>query len=131
MDIGSLGDVVFGVGQGKILSPRGLTVNSSATIQTHSRHMNEALTEFTGTDADAIEFSLRISKYLGVDPRKEMDKLDGYLRTGKALTMVIGKRRFGYKWLIKKIKSKDEYTDKRGDVVSADLSISLVAYAKG
>ena len=54
MQIGCLGDIVFKVSSDMVRTISNVTWSGSANYATHSRHMTDALTEFTGLDPDEI-----------------------------------------------------------------------------
>ena len=132
MQIGSLGGVVFEVDPKKIKTPRDIKWSGSARIQNHSRHLGNALTEFTGNDPDSFEMTIRLSAYLGVDPYVEVRKLWDYMREGRTLPLTIGRVNYGkYRWTINKLSIKMEHYDKVGKVTTMDVSISLTEYLRG
>ena len=132
MKIGCLGDIVFNVSDSELKTIRDATWSGSASIATHQRHLVNVLTEFVGIDADSFEFKIRISKFLGSDPLADIKKILQYERYGTALQLTIGKTSYGkYRWLIKKHKVSFEHYDKAGNLVTADVMISLTEYTKG
>ena len=132
MRIGTFGDVAFSVSTTEIKTIRSLTQQGGASIQSHKRHLNVDLPEFTGTELETVSFSVRLSKYLGVsNPTTDLNKLIGYARNGTPKYFVLGNRTFGrYKWLLSKYKVTHEYYDKYGNSVSMDVAITLTEYPK-
>ncbi len=131
MQIGCLGDIAFEVSDDRIKTLRDVSWSGSASIQTHQRHLAKALTEFVGADADSIDFKIRISKYLGADPLADIAKIVEYEKNGTAVPLTIGTKNYGeYRWLIKKHKITLEYFDAKGDLTSADISLTLTEYTK-
>ena len=95
----------------------------------HQRHLTHALTEFTGLDPDGITFDIFVSAYLGVDPMTEVVKIWNYERSGTAVPLTIGTHAYGkYRWSIKSHKMKAQTFDKRGDITSATISLTLQEY---
>ena len=132
MKIGCLGDVVFEVSDDEIKTIRDVSWSGSASISTHQAHLSKAVTEFVGADPDNIEFKMRVSQYLGSDPLKEIETISKYEKEGVTVPLTIGKKSYGeYRWLIKKHKITFEHYDKAGNLVSADITISLTEYTKG
>ncbi len=131
MKIGSLGKVVFEVGADKVRTFDNAQWSSSANISSHKRHLNSALAEFTGYDADTVSLDLRVSKYLGCNPEEDIKTLSEYEKTGKAVKLIVGKKVCGnYKWLIKSLKVSARLYDKSGALTDADIAVSLIEYAK-
>ncbi len=129
--VGCLGEIVFEVSDSSIKTIRDVTWGGSATIQTHQRHLRYALTEYTGTPPDTLEFKIRLSYYLGTDPLADVAKLFEYERTGKAVQLTIGNKGYGkYRWLIKSHKIAMEHFDGDGNLLGSDVTVSLVEYLK-
>jgi len=129
--VGCLGDIVFQVSSREVKTIENVIWSGSVRYSEHKRHLTNALTEFTGIDADTISFDMALSMYLGVDPTKELTKIWEYERSGKALSLVIGERGYGkYKWTIVKHKIKMQTFDKKGNVTGASVSIDLLEYLK-
>lgn len=127
--IGCLGNIVFSVSSRTVQTFDNMSWNGSARISEHKRHMANALTEFTGVDADTISFEMTLSMYLGSDPMAEIVKLWGYERSGRAVPLVIGSKGYGkYRWLVKSHKTKMQTFDKRGNLTGATVTVNLVEY---
>lgn len=132
MKIGCLGDIIFEVSDKEIQTIRDASWSGSATISTHQRHLDNALQEFVGTDPDQFEFKMMVSRFLGSDPLTVINKLFEYERGGIAVPLTIGKKGYGkYRWLIKKHKTEMEHYDKFGNLIGADITITLTEYTKG
>lgn len=132
MQVGSLGDIIFVVSEDIIKTLKEFEWGGSARIATHERHLDNALQEFTGIDPDTFSFSFTLSQYLGADPMSDIAKIFTYERTGKPVSLVIGTRPYGkYKWLIKSHKAKGKMFDGKGNMVSADVTVSLTEYTEG
>lgn len=129
--IGSLGDIVFSVSRNQVKTFTGLKWDSSAQYSTHNRHLKDPLLEFTGTDADTISFKMTFSVFLGVDPMGEITKLLNAERAGKVMRLVIGTKAYGkYKWVITKTSKDLERFDNKGNLLAAQVSVSLKAYSR-
>ena len=129
MQIGTLGEVVFSVSDSVVETINNFTWSGSARYSTHQRHLTHALTEFTGLDPDGITFDIFVSAYLGVDPMTEVVKIWNYERSGTAVPLTIGTHAYGkYRWSIKSHKMKAHTFDKRGDITSATISLTLQEY---
>ncbi|MDR2360501.1 MAG: phage tail protein [Oscillospiraceae bacterium] len=127
--IGALGDIAFSVSSEQAETFSKMQWSGSARISTHQRHMGNALTEFTGRDADTMSFTMTISAYLGVDVMAEIVKIWDAERNGTTLPLVIGEKAYGkYRWLIKSHKTDMQYYDRNGNLTSATVSIQLIEY---
>ena len=131
MQIGCLGNITFEVSDSVLKTIRGASWSGSANIQSHARHLNVALPEFVGVESDSFTFSIRVSKNLGADPVKDIEKIIEYERNGIALFLTIGTMSYGsYKWLIQKHKITFEQYERNGDLSGVDISITLKEYPK-
>lgn len=129
MVLGSFGPVVFQVSDSRILTFNGFSWSSDTRWAEHARHGEDPLTEFVGNKNDKIKFKIELSAYNGVNPMKEITTLLNMQREGEAHCLVIGKHGYGKnRWVIDKMEDSIKTFDAAGDVISATLSISLVAY---
>ncbi len=129
--VGCLGEIVFEVSDDAIKTIRNATWGGSAAIQTHQRHLQAALTEYTGAQPDTFEFKMSVSFYLGSDPLADIAKLFEYERTSKAVPLTIGCKGYGkYRWLVKSHKTTMEYFDANGNLLGSDITVSLIDYPK-
>lgn len=131
MKVGSYGGIPFSVSRDKIQTIRDLTRQGSASIQTHKRHLDTDLPEFVGTDLEGMTFNIRLSKYLGSDPKRELERFVTYMRNGTPNYFTIGTERMGrYKWLVQKYKVTYEHYDASGNPVTIDVALTLTEYPK-
>ena len=126
--IGTLGDIVFSVSQNTVKTFEGLKIDSKTNYAKHTRHNKKPLLEFQYNDTDTASFSVYWSAYLGVNPKKMQDKIDKYRKKGKILTLVIGGKKYGTKWVI--VSHSKDYTrfDGNGNLLIAKSSISIEEY---
>jgi len=128
--IGTLGDIVFSVSRNQVNTFDNLKWDSSAKYASHERHLQETLLEFVGTDNDTITFSMYFSVFLGINPMNEIIKLLNAERSGKVMRLVIGQKAYGRnKWVITKTSKDLERFDKKGNLLTAKVSVTLEAYA--
>lgn len=129
--VGCLGDIVFTVSSNVVETIDNVQWSGSVRFTEHQRHNTNALTEFTGIDADTMSFDMVLSAYLGVDVMAELVKIWTYERSGRALPLVLGDKGYGkYRWTITSHKIKFQTYDKRGALTGATVSVSLLEYLK-
>jgi len=131
MQIGCLGDIAFQVSADTVRTISDMTWSGSANYSTHSRHLTDALVEFTGLAPDAISFDVTLSAYWGVSPMADIVKIWDYERSGRALPLVLGSKAYGkYRWVINSHKIKMQTFDGHGNLTSATVSLSLTEYTE-
>lgn len=129
--VGYLGTVRFIVRPGKIQTVSDFQWSSTAGIAEHERHMKRGKVEFTGMDAEDISFNMILSKYAGVSPMQQYNKLRKWQRNGTGLPLKIGTTSYGYyRWLIRTLKFNGERTGPDGEWATATVEVALKAYEK-
>lgn len=129
--IASLGDIVFEVNDDHVRTFSGMTYTTGARYATHNRIGDKPLLEFTGQDIETLSITIKLSAFNGLNPRKEMRKINDTLRDGTPLRLVIGKTQFGrYRWVITKAANKLEHIDNKGNILSITVTLSLSSYFK-
>lgn len=129
MVIGTLGNVAYYVDQDQIKTIRDMTWNSSARYGSHDRHLFRPKKEFVGVDDDAIKLRIRLSAFLGVNPHDDINELFRYEREGMTLPLTLGSKGFGFwRWVILNTNRDLIMFDQEGDLLIADVTLSLGAY---
>jgi len=123
--------IVFTVSDQVVRTLRNFKWSGSARYAVHNRHNYHALTEYTVMDPDKITFDLQLLVEHGVDPMEEIKKLWKYEREGTAVALTIGTHGYGkYRWNIVDFDVSVKYTDRRGDIAGADVSVTLQEYLR-
>lgn len=129
--VGCLGDIVFTVSDQTVRTLENWKWSGSARYSVHNRHNGNALTEFVGLDPDKITFDMTLLREMGVDPMDDIVKLWNYERTGAVLPLTIGTHCYGrYRWSVVSHDVTVKYTDRRGDIAGAVVSVSLQEYLR-
>ena len=129
MVVGCLGEIVFQVSDEIVKTINNMQWSGSVRFATHQRHLQNALTEFTGVDPDKMSFDIDLVEELGTDPMVEMVKLLEYERAGEAVPLVIGEKAYGkYRWTILSHKMKAKAHDYKGSVSCVTVSVELQEY---
>ena len=123
--------IVFQVSDETLLTLKNWKWSGSARYSVHNRHNYHALTEYTGMDPDKITFDLQLLREMGVEPLAEVRKIWKYEREGTALALVVGSNIFGkYRWNIISHEMTAKYSDRKGDIAGADVSVTLQEYLR-
>lgn len=131
MVVGCLGDIVFQVSESTVETLKEVEWSGSARYAVHDRHLQNALTEFTGIDPDEIKFTITLTQQLNVDITGELVKIWTYERSGEAVPLVIGEKPYGkYRWNIVEHSAKYLYHDKAGNPTVAEVSLELQEYLR-
>lgn len=129
--IGSLGPVVFVVAEGAIRTIDEFKRSSSSRWAQHDIIGQKPKKEFVGPGADSVSFAVHFSAALGLNPRKELDRLTELDRSGKAMPLVIGRKNVGVGlWVISGLSQDWSRLDSIGNVLDAQVTISLEEYVK-
>ena len=70
MVVGCLGEIVFQVSDEIVKTINNMQWSGSVRFATHQRHLQNALTEFTGVDPDKMSFDIDLVEELGADPMR-------------------------------------------------------------
>ena len=122
--IGSYGDIVFTVSEGKVLTFDGLEKDLSARFAKHEIHLNKPILEFIGEDLAELKLSIKLDTSLGVNPKRQLDKLETSVKNGERKVLMIGSNVMGY-FAIQKISEKFRRIDNKGIILSIDVDINL------
>ncbi|WKT76945.1 phage tail protein [Lysinibacillus fusiformis] len=127
--IGSFGDVIFEVSQKKTLTFNDLEMKSSAKWDEHSIHRNKAKLEFDGPGLIDLSYSLLLRAELGINPMKEIAKLDRMKNKGEAHLFILGQKPIApNKFVITDSSAGLKNIDQKGNVLSAEVTLSLKEY---
>ncbi|MFI3254530.1 MAG: phage tail protein [Eubacteriales bacterium] len=126
--IGAWGSLAFSVNEDAIKTFNKLKWDIGAKYSTHTRHLKEPLLEFAGPDTESISFSMLFSVDLGVSPKPEIDKLVRATKAGEVHRLVIGTDNYGM-WVIEKVSNTMGTFDNRGNLWSAEVSVSMKSYS--
>ena len=126
--IGTLGDIVFSVSQKTVKTFEDLKIDSKTNYAKLTRHNKKPLLEFQYNDIDTASFSIYLSAFLGVNPLSMQDKIDKYRKQGKILSLVIGGKKYGTKWVITSHSKDYQKFDTKGNLLIAKSTISIEEY---
>ncbi|MFJ7407116.1 MULTISPECIES: phage tail protein [unclassified Lysinibacillus] len=127
--IGSFGDVIFEVSTNKLLTFNDLEKKSSAKWNEHDIQGNKAKLEFNGPGLIDISYRILLRAEHGINPLKEIAKLEGMQNKGEAHHFILGQKPIApNKFVIADVSSGLRNIDPNGNVFSAEVTVSLKEY---
>ncbi|PAD73917.1 phage tail protein [Paenibacillus campinasensis] len=130
--LGALGDVVFISSFKmpiKVRTFQDFQRDSTSRWGSNEIHLQKPRSQFLGPGLDTITFTMILDAGLGMNPRKEMEKLLEYQRAGKVLLLQIGGKGLGRgKWKITNMNQSWDRVDREGNLIKAALSVTLEEY---
>lgn len=130
MNVGSLGGIVFKVSNKYIKTFDTLIWQGSAKIQEHERHLKKDLPEYVGYGLDTLKLEFTVSKYLSESPKNDINLIKKYVREGRTLKLIIGKKLYGYRWLIADYNITGRRFDNNAKLIEARIALTLKEYQK-
>lgn len=125
------GPVVFQVSKDLVNTFKNFSRKEDSRWAAHDRIQMKPALEFLGPGIGSVSFDMQLSAALGVNPRKELDKLVRMERNGEVHTFVIGNKPIGVqKWAMRGVSQNWEQLDNRGNVLKASISITLEEYVQ-
>lgn len=129
MNIGSYGGMIFQVSNKKIYTFNNLKRTRNAEWKEHTRYGQKPLSQFIAPGLETISIDIHLDATLGIKPKTIMDKWGTLLETGYHDIFVIGGEQIGkYEWKIESISEAWNVILNKGELVSADLSITMSEY---
>ena len=122
--IGSYGDIVFTVSEGKVLTFDGLEKDLSARYAKHEIHLNKPILEFLGESLAEMKLSIKLDTSLGINPKRQLDRIEQSVKNGERKVLMIGSNVMGY-FAIEKMSEKFRRIDNRGNILAIDIDINF------
>ena len=122
--IGSYGDIVFTVSEGKVLTFDGLEKDLSARYAKHEIHLNKPILEFIGESLAEMKLSIKLDTSLGINPKRQLDRIEQSVKNGERKVLMIGSNVMGY-FAIEKMSEKFRRIDNRGNILAIDIDINF------
>lgn len=127
--LGTLGEIVFETSAEKLLTFRDLSRTGEARVEEHAVIGRKPVIEYIGPALDKVSLMVRLDVAHGVIPRDEIKRLRDSLNAGEVLPLTIGGEFFG-DWIITQITEGNHRMDNRGNVLIAEVTISLTEVAE-
>ena len=129
MMLGSLGPIVFIATEKTLRTFRDFRRTGGGRFAVHEVLGKKPITQRIGPGLDTVSFVMRFDAKYGVNPRKEMDNIVALERDGKAMPLTIGGKGVGTAlWVITQYEQNWSTVDNRGNILTAEVSISLQEY---
>ena len=130
MIVGTYGTITFEVSPEVVNTFNNLNWSGTANYGQHQVHGGKAVPEYIGRNCDGITFDMILSAYLGVNPKAQIDKFSGMLKSGIAYPLVLGSDVYG-KWHVSGVSSAFERVYKDGALISAKIKVTLLEAGEG
>lgn len=129
MLVGFLGDIPFIASRSKVRTFDDFQKQSDGRWQDHDIIGQKPASEFIGPGKEQITFKMLLRSDLGVNPAKEVKKLERMRDKGEVVPLVIGNRVIGDNyWVVKGIAENVTFWSKSGHPISISLSVTLSEY---
>ena len=126
MTIGTLGTVTFQTDAKTVETFENLSIKKSANFVAHAVHGKTPVQEFTGYAANTGSFTMTLSAFLGVNPQKELDKLEKLMNSHKECTFTLGTKVYGTRWLVTALSEAHNYTYRDGQLLQCTVGVTIV-----
>ncbi|MCM3129023.1 phage tail protein [Paenibacillus provencensis] len=129
--IGVLGDIVFISTHYKIRTFTGFTRTIADRWATNDIIHKKPRSQFLGPGLDQYDMTVVVDARLGLNPRKEVDKLVEYSRKGRVMPLVIGGKGLGMDRvkIINYVQNWERIDDK-GNLLRASYTLTLEEYVQ-
>lgn len=129
--IGSYAGIIFEINDKKKLTFTQFTRSVSPRWDTHDVLQSKPLPEFQGPGLDDISFDIKLRADWGINPEEAMSKLREFATKGHTSAFIKGNKPISQNhWVIKKVTEEHRTIDNKGNVLSMDVSLSLLEYPK-
>lgn len=129
--IGSFGDVIFEVSPKKTKTFSEFERSGSARWNDHEIIGKKPKSEFEGPDLEEVSFTLLLKAELGINPKKELEKLRKMRDSGKVASFIIGGKPISQNyWSIRQLSESHKVVDNKGNLLSASVDVELKEYYK-
>lgn len=122
--IGSLGNAVFQVSTDRVFTFRNLARSGTVRLEEHNVIGRKPVLEYIGPGLDQISFSVRLDRFLGVDPEKELERIREAKDAAQELPLIVGGKYLG-RWIIAQADESHARHDGSGRLLVADVALTL------
>ena len=130
-DIGYMGDIPFTTSSRKVRTFFDYSRKGDPRLGTHDIIGGKSRVEFIAPPLETIDFTIKLSKGLGLNPLRELEDLREMRDTGAVFNLFIGGRPLSEnKWIITSLGETVNYFDGKGEILSVDVNLSLEEYVE-
>ncbi|KYD02630.1 hypothetical protein B4102_0224 [Heyndrickxia sporothermodurans] len=127
--IGSFGDIVFETSTKKKLTFNEFERSGSARWNDHEIIGQKPKSEFSGPGLDEINITILLRAELGINPKKQLDKMRSMKDKGTAKSFVLGGKAISSNyWVIQQLVESYKTVDNRGNILTSEVTLSLKEY---
>lgn len=127
--IGSFGDIIFEVSDDKILTFKDYNRKGSSRWNQYEIIGNKPKSDFDGPGLEEISISILLKVELGVSPSEQLEIIRNMKDTGKPALLILGNKPISPNyWVITDMEENDHIIDNRGNILKADVTLSLMEY---
>lgn len=127
MITGSFGDVVFGASSSRVFTYSALTGESEAHYHDHEIVGRKPRREFLSEGLKKYSLSIRLDASMGVNPTKELKKLEDIQAAGQASPLILGGDYKG-RFTIDTVSHANGATDRDGAPIIISVTVNLTEY---
>lgn len=130
-DIGYMGDIPFTTSSRQVRTFFDYSRKGDPRLGTHDIIGGKSRIEFIAPPLETIDFTIKLSKGLGLNPLRELESLREMRDTGAVFNLFLGGRPVSeHKWIIASLGEAVKYFDRKGEILSVDVSLSLQEYVE-
>lgn len=128
MSIGYFGEIVFEVNSDKQLTPEKFSYSKDPKWAEHETLNVKTKSEFLGDGKKNLNLSIKLSAFMGVNPQKELDKIEEIASNGLIEPLFIGSKYHG-DFYIKNLNVQNDKVDGKGCLLACTVDLSLMEYS--
>lgn len=130
LKVGSYADVVFEVSEKKALFFSNFKRTKKARWEVHDVIDRKPIPEFMGVGQDELTIDVTLRAELGINPKKELKKLEKIIEKGTAYYFILGGKPISKnKWYLESYEESHDVIDNRGNSLHVTVILQLKEYA--
>lgn len=118
----------FQTSDSRVLTFNNFKRKSAIRVNKHNMVRGKPKLEFMGGDLQSITFKIELNAILGVEPRKEEEKLLKWMDSGVVAPLVIGGRKICSKAMLTGASSAYDIILEKGEVLSMSIDVTMTEY---